>query len=163
MTPFNQASIAEVGALSEAFHNAMRQLTWTENIVTSRDVDGEPHGMVASSVIPVSMDPPSMLAVVNRSASLHSVLRRSWRFCVNVLAEDQHFLLTALRLSEGRAQFFRTAEWSDAWEDDANEVPWLRNAPAAIECAVELVTDYSTHALFVGRVVCVRGGASRVA
>ena len=138
------------------FREAMRRLAASVTIVTSRDIEGQPHGMVASSVIPVSMDPPSMLVAVNRDASLHSVLLRSRRFCVNLLADHQHQLLTPFSQTGLRSQRFRSDDWRNAWSSDAEQLPWLPEAPAVIDCAVDLVTAYGTHTLFIGRVLNVR-------
>lgn len=135
------------------FREAMRRLAASVMIVTSRDNEGHPHGMVASSVIPVSMDPPSMLVAVNRDAGLHPVLMASRRFCVNLLSDQQHHLLAPFSQTPLRAQRFRSADWCDAWSSDSEQLPWLPAAPAVIDCDVELTTDYGTHTLFVGRVL----------
>jgi flavin reductase (DIM6/NTAB) family NADH-FMN oxidoreductase RutF len=139
-----------------SFREAMRRLAASVMIVTTRDAEGQPHGMVASSVIPVSMDPPSMLVAVNRSASLHPVLLGSRRFCVNLLADHQHHLLAPFSQTALRSQRFSSADWRQAASNDTERLPWLPEAPAVIECAVDLATDYGTHTLFVGRVLKVR-------
>lgn len=138
------------------FKEAMRRMAATVMIVTSRDQDGQPHGMVASSVIPVSMDPPSMLVAVNRDASLHPVLLRSGRFCVNLMGDHQHHLLAPFSQSALRSQRFRSDDWRNALTSEAAQLPCLAEAPAVIECAVDLATDYGTHTLFVGRVLSVQ-------
>jgi flavin reductase (DIM6/NTAB) family NADH-FMN oxidoreductase RutF len=142
------------------FREAMRRLAASVMIVTTRDADRQPHGMVASSVIPVSMDPPSMLVAVNRSASLHPVLLGSRRFCVNLLADHQHHLLASFSQTALRAQRFSSDDWCHAGSKDSGQLPWLPEAAAVIECAVELATDYGTHTLFVGRVLSVHCSAT---
>lgn len=147
------------------FREAMRRLAASVTIVTSRAPGGQPHGMVASSVIPVSMDPPSMLVSVNRDAGIHPVLLSSRRFCVNLLSDQQHHLLAPFSQKSLRAQRFHSDDWCDAWADDTERLPWLPEAPAVIDCDVDLATDYGTHTLFVGRVLNVhctrtRGGAA---
>lgn len=139
----------EVGA---GFREAMRRLAASVTIITSRDVDGTPHGMVASSVISVSMEPPSMLIAVNRSAGLYPVLQRSGRFCINLLSHDQNELLKPFSTSALREQRFQSDHWRDAWPSESGRLPWLFDASASVECAVDLVTDYGTHSLFIGRV-----------
>ncbi len=139
-----------------AFKDAMRQIAASVMLVTARDVDGEPHGMVASSVIPVSMDPPSMLVAVNRNAGLHPVLKRTQRFCVNLLGDHQHALLMPFSQSALRDQRFAGDGWSDIRSADTERLPWLRGAPAAIHCRVETELDYGTHTIFIGRVMSVR-------
>jgi flavin reductase (DIM6/NTAB) family NADH-FMN oxidoreductase RutF len=135
------------------FREAMRRVASSVMIVTSRDTAGQPHGMAASSVIPVSMDPPSMLVAVNRDASLHPVLLQSQRLCINLLADHQHHLLAPFSQTALRAQRFRSDDWASAWSTDTEQLPWLPEAPAVIDCAVDLATDYGTHTLFVGRVL----------
>jgi len=137
------------------FREAMRRFAASVMIVTSRDTEGQPHGMVASSVIPVSMDPPSMLVAVNRDAGLHPVLLRSRRFCVNLLADHQRHLLAPFSQTALRSERFRSEDWCNARSSDTEHLPWLPGAPAAIDCAVDLATDYGTHTLFVGRVLSV--------
>jgi hypothetical protein len=87
-----------------AFRDAMRRIASSVMIITSRDVDGQPHGMAASAVIPVSMDPPSMLVAINRDAGLYPVVQRTRRFCVNLLGDDQQHLLAPFSQSALRAQ-----------------------------------------------------------
>jgi flavin reductase (DIM6/NTAB) family NADH-FMN oxidoreductase RutF len=134
------------------FREAMRRLAASVTIITSRDADGAPHGMVASSVISVSMDPPSMLIAVNRSAGLYPILQRSRRFCINLLSDDQSDLLKPFSTSALREQRFQSDHWRDAWTSDGERLPWLYDASASVECEVDLVTDYGTHSLFIGRV-----------
>jgi flavin reductase (DIM6/NTAB) family NADH-FMN oxidoreductase RutF len=143
-----------------SFREAMRKLAASVMIVTSRDQEGQPHGMVASSVISVSMDPPSMLVAVNRDASLHPVLLRSRHFCVNLLSDGQHHLVTPFSQPSLRSQRFRSDDWHNAWSSDTERLPWLPDAPAVIDCAVELATEYGTHTLFVGRVLSVHCGSA---
>jgi flavin reductase (DIM6/NTAB) family NADH-FMN oxidoreductase RutF len=144
--------------IEEAFRAAMRQLAASVTIITSRDTDGTPHGMAASSVISVSMDPASMLIAVNRSAGLHPVLLRSRKFCINLLSESQGELLKPFSNSSLRDQRFQSPNWRDALPSESVRLPWLTDAAASMECEVDLVTDYGTHSLFVGRVLLVHGG-----
>ncbi len=138
------------------FRDAMRRLVSSVMIITSRDDQGQPHGMAASAVIPVSMDPPSLLVAINRNAGLHSVLRRTRRFCANLLGEHQFPLLAPFSQTALREQRFRSDDWRDAWPQETEALPWLIGAPAVIDCDVELDTDYGTHTLFVGRVLRTR-------
>lgn len=139
-----------------AFRDAMRRVASSVTIITSRDDDGLPHGMVASAVISVSMEPPSMLVAINRSAGLYPVVKRTGRFCVNLLAEDQHHLLAPFSQTALRGERFRSPDWHDAWTCNTERMPWLAGASACIDCSVDASVDYGTHSLFVGRVLHVR-------
>lgn len=153
--PSTAAADSMATTMPAGFREAMRRLAASVMIVSSRDRQGQPHGMVASSVIPVSTDPPSMLVAVNRDASLHPVLLQSRRLCINLLADDQHHLLAPFSQTALRPQRFRSDDWFNAWSSDVEQLPWLPGAAAVIDCAVELATDYGTHTLFVGRVLSV--------
>lgn len=159
MTHAARIDLPPTAAMPAGFRDAMRRLAASVTIVTSRDAQGQPHGMVASAVIPVSMDPPSMLVAVNRDAGLHPVLLASRRFCVNLLADDQQHLLAPFSSSALRAQRFRSDDWCGAFSDDPERLPWLPGAPAVVDCAVDLATAYGTHTLFVGRVLGVQCSA----
>nr|WP_307146159.1 3,4-dihydroxy-2-butanone-4-phosphate synthase [Rhizobium tibeticum] len=52
----------------------MRGLAAGVTIITSRDASGRPSGMAATAVIAASMDPPSMLIAVNRTASTEAAV-----------------------------------------------------------------------------------------
>ena len=151
-------SIEDSGQIgtSATFKEAMRRVASSVMILTGRDVNGHPCGMAASAVISVSMDPPSMLVSINRSAGLYPVVERTRRFCVNLLGANQQHLLAPFSQSALRAERFRSDDWRDAWTDDAERLPWLADAPAAIDCAVESAVDYGTHTLFIGRALNVR-------
>lgn len=149
--------------VSDNFREAMRRLAASVMIITGRDTDGTPHGMVASSVISVSMDPPSMLIAVNRNAGLHPVLTRSQRFCINLLSDAQSELLKPFSTSALRDQRFKSDLWNDTCSTDSARLPWLPNASASFHCAVDFVTDYGTHSLFIGRVLHVHCAAPAAA
>ena len=77
-------------ALADRLKATLRGLPGPVALVTTVDpVGAAPQGMLASAVIPVSMDPPSMLVAINRSASMHPTLAAAGRFCINVLGTSQ--------------------------------------------------------------------------
>jgi flavin reductase (DIM6/NTAB) family NADH-FMN oxidoreductase RutF len=146
------ADPAAAQAVAADFRNAMRRLASSVTLVTSLDENGAPHGMAASAVIPVSMDPPSMLVAANRSSGLYPVIWARGSFCVNLLAEDHQELLLPFSQSARRAERFAAGGWREGY----GSLPYLPSAPAAMFCEVDHETDYGTHTLFVGRVMSVR-------
>lgn len=138
--------------LAMDFRNAMRRIASSVTLVTTRDADGMPHGMAASAVIPVSMDPASMLVAANRSASLNPIVRASGRFCVNLLGEAHEDLLAPFSDSSRRGERFA----SDEWREGDGSLLYLASAPAAIFCDLDHEVDYGTHTLLIGRVTGVR-------
>jgi flavin reductase (DIM6/NTAB) family NADH-FMN oxidoreductase RutF len=139
-------------ALAADFRTAMRRIASSVTLVTGRDVDGTPHGMTASAVIPVSMDPPSMLVAANQGSGLHPVVQSTGKFCVNLLGESHLDLLMPFSQSSRRGERFASGDW----QEGANSLLYLRSAPAAIFCELDHHVDYGTHTLFIGRVTGVR-------
>ncbi|OZI74247.1 flavin reductase family protein [Bordetella genomosp. 12] len=130
---------------------AMRNVPSTVALVTSRDEEGRPHGMAASAVISVSVEPPSMLLSVNRTAGLHPVVQASGKLCINFLAQQQEHLLLPFSRSELRAQRFMSHDWQDT-APEAARLPWLPHARAVVFGAVDQAVPYGTHTLFIVRV-----------
>jgi flavin reductase (DIM6/NTAB) family NADH-FMN oxidoreductase RutF len=151
--PSASAAPTAIPDLAEAFRAAMRGVASTVFLVTTRDEAG-PHGMAASAVISVSMEPPAMLVAVNRSASIGPVLGRTRQFCVNILAEEHDDVVAPFSDSSRRRERFS----GEAWAMSEEGLPYLRSAQSALFCTVDAELEYGTHTLFVGRVVRVAAG-----
>ena len=151
MTP-DAGPASDPAELAASFKAAMRRLAATVTIVTNSDAEtGRRSGMTATAVTSLSVDPPSLLVCVNRSASMHASFTAGRRFCVNILGEPHAELA---RSFGGRVEpelRFTEGEWQ---EDGA--VPFLADAVAAIFCAVDQLVDYGTHSIVIGRVELVR-------
>lgn len=145
-------SASEVQALAESLKLAMRRMPGPVSLVTTRDPDGdEPAGMIVSAVIPVSMDPPSMLVAVNRNSSCHSSIERAKRFCVNLLSTEQTGYVVPFSSHKERERRFRSDTWSYS-----DGVPYLEKACASIFCEVQTTLIHGSHELFIGNVYEVR-------
>ena len=75
-------------ALTDSFRQAMRRVASTVNVI-SICVEGQAMGITATAVSPISMDPPSLLVCINRTASVHPSMADMSHFGVNVLHRDQ--------------------------------------------------------------------------
>ena len=132
----------------------MRRMPGPVALVTTTDPDGNGYaGLAASAVIPVSMEPPSMLVAINRNASAHATLTRAGRFCINLLCTGQTDLVGCFSSSARRGERFAGEEWRDH-----DGLPYLPAACASIFCTVETTQMFGTHELFVGAVVDVIAG-----
>lgn len=133
------------------FRAAMRKLASTVTVITAVDAD-EHHGMAATAVTSLSMDPPSLLVCVNRTASMHGALHRAQLFCINLLGVQHGPLCDAFGGKLSGAARFGVGEWATG--DDG--VLYLVDAPANIFCRLEEQHGYGTHTIFIGRVESVR-------
>ena len=134
--------------VAASLKEALRRMPSTVALVTTYDIStGELAGLAASALIPVSMEPPSMLVAVNRSASAHAVIERARVFCINLLGTAQTEFVDLFSKSSMRSQRFATAGWG-RW----NGLPFLLDAPANIFCEVSTTLLFGTHEVFVGEV-----------
>src|SRR3546814_6417669 len=74
--------------LAEQAKLALRRMAKSVTVITCRH-EGVRYAVAATAADALSMDPPSMIVSVNRSASLHAPLSAGAGFCLNVLARPQ--------------------------------------------------------------------------
>jgi flavin reductase len=133
---------------STLFKRGMRRLAAGVSIITT--IEGQtPHGLVATSVSSVCVEPePSLLVCVNRTSSSHDAIDRTKVFCVNVLSANDMEL--AQRFSQPE---FRTTRFENCpWVSLATGAPALPSALASFDCAVTHVVPVHSHTIFVGAV-----------
>ncbi|RZS33752.1 flavin reductase family protein [Corticibacter populi] len=132
---------------------AMRKMPGPISLITTIDLDRKlPVGLAASAVIPVSMDPPSMLISVNNAASACGPISRTGKYCINLLAVDQVDLVAPFSDSMRRDERFSTDDWVGR-----DGIPYLPSACAAIFCDTRMEIPFGTHSLFIGEVTGVVG------
>ncbi|WP_420144148.1 flavin reductase family protein [Sphingobium sp.] len=130
------------------FKSAMRRLTTTVSVVSCA-LDGVRHGMTATAVTSVCVDPPSLLVCVNRSASMHIPMTKAGVFCVNLLASGQ--VDVGLAFGGGSTGENRFAV--GVWRNSEEGTPYLQHAQANIFCRLYRSIDYCTHSIFIAEVV----------
>lgn len=133
--------------VADRFKAAMRRLAATVTIVSTEE-DGAWHGMTATAVTSLSMDPPSLVVSVNQSTWFHRQIARKGAMCVNLLSVGHEDACFAFGGRQRGAERFDRA----AWATGPRELPYLIGAEANIFCAVDGSLDYGTHTIFVCRV-----------
>lgn len=123
----------------------MRRTAASVAVITAAD-EGRIHGMTATAMTSVSVDPPTLLVVVNRTTRTHPFIRKSGRFAVNVLAAGQEEI--ARRFAAGTENQFDGI----AHELHAAEVPIIAGAAATFVCVASEAFDVATHTIFIGEV-----------
>jgi flavin reductase len=132
--------------LSDSFRKAMRRVASTVNVI-SICVEGQPMGITATAVSPISVDPPSLLVCINRSASVHGSMEDVSHFRVNVLHREQE---TIARMFADRTQ--HGLRFLSGWDLDCAAAPTLENAQATILCRRTDSHLFATHSIFIGLV-----------
>ena len=131
----------------DVFRNVIGHFASGVTVITSRG-DDKDHGMTASAVTSLSMDPPMLLVCINdRNPTAHAV-SSSRAFAVNILAESQADLAE---------QFGRPGD--DKFAGVATHYgclgePALTDTLAHLECRVEEEeVRGGTHRVYLSRVV----------
>jgi flavin reductase (DIM6/NTAB) family NADH-FMN oxidoreductase RutF len=119
-------------------------------VLTTRDTEGRPIGMTASSVASVSLTPPLLVVSVNREHDMHAPLKAATRFVLNVLAADQEAL--SRRFADEHPDRFAGIRY----RDNAHGIPVLDGVVASIECEKQDEAPGGDHTVFFGLVT---GGA----
>ncbi len=129
----------------ELFREVIGHFMTGVTVITTTEA-GRDHGMSASAVSSLSLDPPMLLACLNDRSPTQQAISRSRRFCVNVLAEDQ--LELALRFARPADDKFAGV----ATHRGALDVPVLSDALATLQCRVDDDVVGGTHRVFLARV-----------
>jgi flavin reductase (DIM6/NTAB) family NADH-FMN oxidoreductase RutF len=138
--------------ITDQFRAAMRTCAATVMVVTTK-LETQRFGMTATAVIPVSMEPPSILVSVNRGASLNEPLSSAGMFCVNILREGQVALAKAFSGALSGEARFSVGTWGNS-----NGIPFLVDAQSNLFCELERKISFGTHDLFLGTIQSVRQG-----
>ena len=133
------------------FRAAMRRFATTVSVVTCAH-GGSRFGMSATAITSLSLDPPSLLVCVNKSAATHRVLSRGGRFCVNVLRSVHVGLSQAFSGRLKGEDRFRLGNWGQTEEG----LPFLADAQANLFCEIVRIVDYETHTIFIASVYFAR-------
>ncbi len=135
------------------FRDAMRAFVGNCSVITAGD-GADASGLVVTSAISLSADPPLLLACVNRTASSHPLLVRYGRFGWSSLGAAHQGV--AERFS-GFGGIKGPDRYAGAeWETAVTGAQLLKGAPTAFDCTVEEMIDRATHSIVIGRVRAIR-------
>jgi flavin reductase (DIM6/NTAB) family NADH-FMN oxidoreductase RutF len=116
-------------------------------VLTTRDGDGRDHGMTVSAFCSVSLQPPLVLACIDRAADMFEVLPHASTFGISILEEGQEAL--SRRFAELDAGRFEGIGFTRA----ESGVALLDDALAHLECRLVETHEAGDHVIFIGEVV----------
>jgi flavin reductase (DIM6/NTAB) family NADH-FMN oxidoreductase RutF len=149
-----RADAAPTGdADGQNFRKAMRELAAGVSVITCGEGDGR-NGCTATSVVSLSLSPPTLLVCLNLQTSTLASIRRTGSFCVNLLAAEhkdiaERFAGVGGFQGPGR---FGIGDWAPL----VTGAPVLADGLAAFDCRVEEIIERHTHAILIGAVEAVR-------
>lgn len=117
-------------------------------VVATLRPDGMPVGLTANAVASVSLDPPLVLACVERGSDTHDIIPVAGVFTVSVLAEEQEALARRFATLEV-AEKFRGVAYREA----VTGAPVLDGALAWVDCRLWAAYPGGDHSIFVGEVL----------
>jgi flavin reductase (DIM6/NTAB) family NADH-FMN oxidoreductase RutF len=108
-------------------------------------------GMTANAVSSISIDPPLMMASLNRRSDTHDAIIESHAFAVSVLGVDQRPLADcfAQPVTAAKLRRFCDAPWHEAETGS----PILDGAIAYFDCRLVARHDGGDHTIFIGEIV----------
>ena len=132
-------------AVPELFREAMAGLVSGVAVITARREDGDPCGLVATSVSSFSAKPPSVLVSVDHSSRCHRALVDGDTFGVHVLARDQEQLA---HVFAGRGDDkFAGVDWS--WDEG---VARIGGTLSYLRCRRSALFELYDHSILIGDV-----------
>jgi flavin reductase (DIM6/NTAB) family NADH-FMN oxidoreductase RutF/DNA-binding IclR family transcriptional regulator len=116
-------------------------------VITGIDPEGKPAGMAIGSFTSVSLDPPLVAFLPDKSSSSWPKIQPSGTFCVNILASEQESVCRAFAVKGGDK--FASFSWAPS---DGTGSPKLDDVVAWIDCDIETVHEAGDHYIVIGRV-----------
>lgn len=139
----------------EAFRAAGQFRASAVAIVASRDADGTPIGLAVAQVMPLSHDPPEILAALNRVSQSCAPLLAAGAFSVNFLDTSHEALCRRFGSAEGRVSRFADPIWTEL----ETGMPVLQDALVSFDCRIRDTNVSGTHLLVTGTVLALRTGS----
>ena len=134
-------------SLQDNFRKAMRSYVYSVSILSNVSESKEYHAITVSSVTSVSIDPPSILVCINKTAGIHDSITMGSKYCINLLTKDHEELSNICSNYEEEKNRFTSDQW------DLSDIPFIKNAQANIFCEVDQLIEYHTHTIVIGKVI----------
>ena len=133
--------------VEKEFLRAMRGITSTVTVVSAKDGENK-HAMTATSVVSLSLDPPTMLVCINHEASIHNVMKKGLGFCINILSVGQEDLANICSIKEKEGQRFLGGNWSEF-----DGIPYDEHSQSNMFCNCIKTMEHTTHTIYFGEIV----------
>jgi flavin reductase (DIM6/NTAB) family NADH-FMN oxidoreductase RutF len=131
----------------DTFRSVLGRFASGVTIITTRDENGLDHGMTVSAFSALSLNPPLVLACIDRSAGMHDVLQRTRFFTVNILSSPQEALSRRFSDVDAEMRFDGIG-----YTRGPKGAPVLDDVLAVIECSLVSYIDGGDHGVFIGAV-----------
>ena len=135
------------GVAPEEFRAALAAYATGVTVVTAVGENG-PSGATANAVTSLSLDPPMMLACLDRGSRTLTAARSQGRFGVNALAAGQEDLARRFAGKDPEPVKWEGIEWSER-----RELPRLAGTVLWVACELRDLIDGGDHLILTGNVL----------
>jgi flavin reductase (DIM6/NTAB) family NADH-FMN oxidoreductase RutF len=130
----------------DLFRSVLGRFASSITVLSAVDAAGQDHGMTVSAFASVSLDPPLVLACVDKTASIYPTLLKAEHIGISILAEQQESC--SRRFAEKDADRFDDLDVRRG----TSGVALLVGALAHLECRITQRHDGGDHTIFVASV-----------
>jgi flavin reductase (DIM6/NTAB) family NADH-FMN oxidoreductase RutF len=139
--------MARGGASEIEFRDALAAYPTGVTVVTAIGPNG-PSGATANAVTSLSLDPPMMLACLDRGSRTLTSVRAQGRFGVNALAAGQEALARRFSAKHPEPDKWEGVEWSER-----QGLPRLAGTLMWVACELRDLIDGGDHLILTGNVI----------
>ena len=130
----------------DLFRSVLGRFATSVTVLSARDAAGKDHGMTVSAFSSVSLNPPLVLACVDKTASIYPTLFKTDVIGISILNEHQE--ACSRRFAEKDADRFDDLEIVRG----EHGVALLKDAHAHLECRIVTRHDAGDHTIFIAAV-----------
>ncbi len=129
---------------------ALRMIPYGLYVLAAESADGRVAASTVNWVTQASFEPPLVAVGVKADSGVHSIIKESKTFALNILGKGQESMAFS---------FFKALErdgdtiGGEAFSSAGSGAPVFANAHAFLECRLAETVEIGDHSLFVGEVV----------
>jgi flavin reductase (DIM6/NTAB) family NADH-FMN oxidoreductase RutF len=140
-------------SISEMYRDAWSRFASGVTVITTLEPDGKTHGMTASSVTSVSLDPPLVLVVIGEERESHGLIESTGCFGISILDAGQTDI----------AMHFATPPEKRGTIDSKHltkisDISVIAGAIAVMDCKVTAAHKAGDHTVYIGQVEAIDVG-----
>jgi flavin reductase (DIM6/NTAB) family NADH-FMN oxidoreductase RutF len=135
------------GVSPEEYRSALGAYATGVTVVTAIGPNG-PSGATANAVSSLSLDPPMMLACLDRGSRTLTSVRAQGRFGVNALAAGQAEVARRFSAKDPEPEKWQGVEWMER-----QQLPRLEGALVWVACELRDLIDGGDHLILTGNVI----------
>jgi flavin reductase (DIM6/NTAB) family NADH-FMN oxidoreductase RutF len=131
----------------DRFRGALGALPTGVTVVTASGPNG-PSGATANAVTSLSLDPPRMLACLDRGSRTLEAVRAAGHFGVNALAAEQEQLALRFSSKDPHPEKWQGVDWAES-----HGIPRISGALLWVACELRDLIDGGDHLIVTGSVL----------